>query len=154
MIIPLSQSHAAGRFLRDNPDTQHSREVKKSMRAKVKLCGQWTDDCFGAKNYDGDILRVFAVYRPAGGNLYMLFDPRHPELGEHRHDDGSKPGAACSLIIGNGDEEKLVLSTSERFEGETFEDVAAQVEAWAQDQMERAVTALRAAFASPDPSGK
>jgi len=61
-----------------------------------------------------------------------------------------KPSATSGLMIRHGDPEcQDYLKITERdFEAETFEEVAAQVEAWAQEQMDRAVKALRAEFAA------
>ena len=109
----------------------------------MKLNIKWTDDCQGKKDYDGEIVAVSTRYWPG----YMtIFDSREPEKGLHEVPAG-KPSAACSIILSdgllNGEYENLIHG---RFEGDTFEDVAAQVESWAQEQMDRVEKALRAEF--------
>lgn len=65
-------------------------------------------------------------------------------------EDGSKPSAHSSLLLSHGDDEGECLSeclVDAKFEADTPEEVMAQVEDWAQKQMDKAVEALRAAFA-------
>ena len=113
----------------------------------MKLNAEWTNDCCGKKDYDGDVLQISTRYWPRGGSCLML-DTAQPELGLHHVDDGSKPSAHSSLLLhGDGD---YVTLTEKEFEAETFEEVAAQVEAWAQEQMDKAEAALRAAFERPN----
>lgn len=106
----------------------------------MRLEAQWTDDCQGKKDYDGDVLSVSTRYWPAGGGYHVL-----DAQGFHESADGSKPSARSSLIIRQADDESIELAARD-FEGETFADVAAQVERWAQEQYEKAVAALRSAF--------
>jgi len=113
------------------------------MTSTLKLNAKWEDDCCGKKDYDGDILRISSRYWPRGGST-LSFNTATPELGLHHVDDGNKPSATSNLLLyANGG--YLVLATKD-FEAETFEEVAAQVEAWAQEQMDKAVAALRTAF--------
>lgn len=103
---------------------------------------EWTDDCTGKKDYDGSILEVLSRYWPTGGGFYVL-DPK----GFRQNQDGSKPSATSSLIVKHDDGNDFAL-TEQDFEGETLEDVQAQVEAWVAVQFSKAVEALRAAFPS------
>jgi hypothetical protein len=116
----------------------------------MKLEAKWEDDCCGKKDYDGRILSISSRYWPRGGSA-LTFDTAHPELGLHKHDDGSKPSAKSSLLIWTGDGDYETLAETDGYiEGETFEEVAAQVEAWAQEQMDKAVAILRAGFVTPN----
>lgn len=113
----------------------------------MKLNAEWTDDCCGKKDYDGEVLSVSTRYWPRGGSALML-DTARPDLGLHHVDDGSRPSAKSSLLLyGDGD---YMTLTEHEFEADTFEEVAALVEAWAQEQMDKAEAALRAAFERPN----
>jgi len=111
------------------------------MKLKIK----WTGDCQGKKDYDGDIVAVSTRYWP--GTL-TVFDTAHAEKGLHEI-QGGKPSATCTIMLSNGyphhnDETSDLIEKD--FVGDTFEDVATQVEVWAQEQMNRVETALRAEF--------
>lgn len=115
----------------------------------MKLNISWTDDCCGKKDYDGDIVAVSTRYWPRGGSAMVLNTSNGQGL--QKFDDGSKPSATCSIMLLNGyrhhnDETEYLLKKN--FEGESFEEVAAKVEAWAQEQMYRVVKALKAEFGS------
>lgn len=51
----------------------------------------------------------------------------------------------CSLLLRDANDEDVTL-IEKRFEGNSFSAVSQQVEAWAQEQYERAIQVLRAAF--------
>lgn len=114
---------------------------------KMTLEAQWTDDCCGKKDYDAPIIAVSTRYWPRGGGHFVVTNtPGQPV----KIEDGSmrpeiKPSANCAITIryGEGDSADLI---EKDFEGETFEDVKAQVEPWAQAQMDRVVAALRREF--------
>jgi hypothetical protein len=119
------------------------------MTETLRLQAEWTDDCQGKKDYDGDILSISTRYWPRGGGFFVL---RNAGDGVAFEENDArpyiKPSATSSLMLtyhkdGGGD---YVDLTEQSFEGETFEEVAAQVEVWAQEQMDRAVRALRAEF--------
>jgi hypothetical protein len=99
--------------------------------AELRLAAQWTDDCFGKKDYDGDILSVSTRYWPdctAHSSLILWT----------KYED-------CR------DDVRLI---DKDFEAASFEELAPQVEAWAQEQMDKAFEALRADFGIPAvPSG-
>lgn len=116
----------------------------------MKLVAEWTDDCQGKKDYDGDILSISTRYWPRGGGFHV-FDRLRPELGMQDNETRPeiKPSATSSLVIGfrdeDGCEDTFELASAE-FEADTFEEIAPQVRDWAQTQMDRAVTVLRAEF--------
>lgn len=120
----------------------------------LKLNARWTDDCQGKKDYDGPILVVSTRYWPRGGGFWIINNKANSVSIE---DDSTrpeiKPSASCSLDIVSKQEgyapgEHTTIATRD-FEGETFEEVSAQVEAWAQAAMNHAVAALCKAFEDP-----
>lgn len=114
---------------------------------KMTLNAQWTDDCCGKKDYDAPIVAISTRYWPRGGGMLVVTNnPGQPVKIEG--DDARpeiKPSATCSLIVRYDDGESADIIGKD-FEGETFEDVKAQVEPWAQAQMDRVVAALRREF--------
>lgn len=117
------------------------------MPEDLKLAAAWTDDCNGKKDYDGDILSVSTRYWPAGGSGFTTMRAGDTVI-ITTDATGEPPSAQSRLILRHGDPEDrdyLVL-VSQEFEGRTFEEVATQVEAWAQAQMNRVVRVLRAEF--------
>lgn len=95
---------------------------------KPKLHAQWTNDCCGKKSYDAPVIEISTRYWPRDGEF--------------------KPSANSSLIVvfKDGGDHGYADLASERFEGESLENVKAQVEGWAQAQMDRVVEALRKEF--------
>lgn len=97
----------------------------------MKLNIEWTDDCQGKKDYDGDVVAISTRYWPS------------------RCQQNGRVSAKCSIIISdgyphhNGESEELAFKD---FEGETFEQVSAQVKMWAQEQANRVYSALRTEF--------
>lgn len=111
----------------------------------MRLAAEWTNDCQGKKDYDGEILSVSTRYWPSGGGFHV-FDTREPEKGLHLNQDSSPPSAHCSLLLRDGDDNDVTLIDKE-FEGASYSEVSQQVEKWAQEQYERAIEILRAGFA-------
>ena len=108
----------------------------------LRLAAKWTNDCSGKKDYDSDIVSISTRYWPRGGGFLVLRD------GEWEGNDARpeiKPSAACSVILTHGDGDYTDIARQE-FEGETFAEVAVQIERWAQAQFERVVTAVRREF--------
>jgi hypothetical protein len=117
------------------------------MRDKLKLAAEWTDDCQGKKDYDGDIVSISTRYWPAGGST-LVFNTAEPEKGLHRLNSDAKPSATSSLVIwfDAGDYRDSVDLIKQEFEADTPEEVQKQVEAWAQEQMDKVVSILREKF--------
>lgn len=115
----------------------------------MKLTAEWTDDCQGKKDYDGNILSISTRYWPANGGFH-IFDRDHPELGFRPNEIMGKPSAKSSLVINYGEEDYFTLAKAE-FEADTEEAVKAAVEEWAQGQMDKAVAVLTAAFGASAP---
>lgn len=114
----------------------------------MKLAAEWTNDCQGKKDYDGEICVVSTRYWPRGGG-FSLFDGKEFSTNS---DKTIKPSANCTIGIRMPDTDVLSL-IEKAFEGETFEEVAAQVESWAQQQYERVVAALKAEFSQSTREG-
>lgn len=113
----------------------------------LPLWGEWTDDCQGKKDYDPSIVSISTRYWPRGGG-FLLFNSHTGEFQENDARPDIRPSATSSLVIdyrqGEGEDayvDHLDLAVAE-FEADTEEEVKAQVEAWAQLQMDRAVAVL------------
>lgn len=117
-----------------------------------KLNAKWTDDCCGKKDYDAPIIAISTRYWPRGGGYFTTtIEPGKPIIleGDDKRPE-IKPSANCSLVLvvkqegyDPGDQICLV---EQQFEGETFEEVSGQVEAWAQNVMDRVVKAVKHEF--------
>lgn len=109
----------------------------------------WEDDCCGKKDYDGPICSISTRYWPRGGGHFVVHNiPGNPVKIEGSEDRPEiKPSATSHLLINFAEDCGLEAILIEKdFEAESFEEVKQQVEAWAQQQMDRAVTALRKEF--------
>lgn len=117
-----------------------------SESGDFKIDAQWTDDCQGKKDYDGEIVGISTRYWPRGGG-FSVFDRDSPALGMQGNEarPAIKPSAKSSLVIRHGVGDYLDLASME-FTAETEEEVKAAVEEWAQLQMDKVVQALRALF--------
>ena len=103
----------------------------------MSIAIEWTNDCSGKKDYDGDVVRVSSRYWPRGGG-FLVFGTNGLEDNDARPE--IKPSAKSHILL--GDEE---LATAE-FEGETEAEVKAQVEAWVTEKIACIESAMRAAF--------
>lgn len=116
----------------------------------MKLNIAWTSDCQGKKDYDGDVVAISTRYWPGP---VTVFDTSKPEKGLHE-EPGGQPRAHCSIVLLDGatDHEGTTETLAEmKFVGGSFREVSRQVEAWAQEQMDRIATALRAEFRGSRP---
>lgn len=118
------------------------------------LLAKWTDDCQGKKSYDGAILVISSRYWPPDGG-FMTFDTATGKM-DDKPIKGGKHTATCSLDLidaENDDEYGDRMSLIEQdFEADTFDKLKADVEAFAQKQMDKAVKAIEDAF-YVDPNG-
>jgi hypothetical protein len=108
-----------------------------------ELRAEWTDDCQGKKDFDGEIVTLSTRYWPRGGGFDLMVRDASGKLQTEYNDSRPeiKPSAKSSILL-DGE-----CVTSEEFDGETFEDVAAQVEAWAKEQHAKIVAAIENLFA-------
>ena len=116
---------------------------------KMTLEAQWTDDCCGKKDYDAPILSISTRYWPRGGGHFVVTNtPGQPvKIEDSSARPEIKPSANCSLMVNFAEDVGMdAVLAEQEFEGETFEEVKAGVETWAQAQMDRAVAALRREF--------
>lgn len=120
---------------------------------RPKLLAKWEDDCLGKKNYDGVILRISTRYWPRTGSL-MILDRNTGQM--KMNPDAGMHSARCSLEILDGeddDEYGTGISLIEAdFRDRDFSTVKNAVEKFAQEQMDKAVKALKEAF-YVDPNG-
>jgi hypothetical protein len=112
-----------------------------------RLDATWTDDAQGKKDYDGDILSISTRYWPRGGGFLLVeYTPTGVTFQEDAARPEVPPSATSSLILRCEGYPGYLTLTSVDFTGETFADVARQVEVWAQAQMDRVVELLPQAF--------
>jgi len=116
---------------------------------KMSLEAQWTDDCCGKKDYDAPIISLSTRYWPRGGGHFVVTNtPGQPvkiEGNEARPE--IKPSATASIMINFAEDVGMdAILAQHDFEAETFEELKLQVEAWAQQQMDRIVAAVRREF--------
>ncbi len=120
--------------------------------SEMKLDANWTDDCQGKKDYDGTIAFISTRYWPRGGGFSIVGRSENAVYIEDDDERPSvKPSATCKLMIRCRDADSYYVVEAD-FEGESFEEVKAKVETWAQQQMDRAVKAIKAEFCV-DPLG-
>ena len=96
---------------------------------------QWTPDCQGKWDYDGAVVRVSSRYWPRGGGFSTFSRETGWQGNEARPD--VRPSARSSIMLFEDD-----LIESPTFEGDTEQEVKAQVEAWVKVQVERIKAAL------------
>jgi hypothetical protein len=111
--------------------------------SKYRLDAQWADDCCGKKDYDGDIISISTRYWPRGGGHGFMFDTNHPERGCQDIKNDEPPSACSSLILLIKGYPDFITLAEKRFVADTPEEVQAQVERWAQKQMNRLIWILR-----------
>lgn len=99
----------------------------------LKLQAEWTDDCQGKKDYDGNILSISTRYWPRRVGFWLAQNEARPDI---------LPSARSALVLRHGSDDCTTLIEQE-FEAETREEVQRQVEIWAQAQMDRVVNILR-----------
>lgn len=99
----------------------------------MKLDAEWTDDCQGKKDYDGNILSISTRYWPRGGGFMMTTNvPGKPiKIEDNDARPEIKPSAHSALILWTGDGDSVEL-TDRHFEADTEEEVKREVEAWAE----------------------
>lgn len=117
----------------------------------MRVPAEWTDDCQGKKDYDGELVSLSTRYWPRGGShaviqpgVGVVSDTHSPERQHIR------PHASASIYLGstaNAWYDKAVLLAECDFEAETQVDVQLAVEKWAAEQFARIEKVLRAEFA-------
>jgi hypothetical protein len=111
------------------------------------LDATWTDDAQGKKDYDGGIVSISTRYWPRGGSALVVTRTRTDvTIQDASARPAIPPSATSSLILHWEGYPGYLTLTSADFAGETFAEVAAQVERWAQQQMDLVVGLLRQAF--------
>lgn len=102
----------------------------------------WSYDRQGKQDLDGPILSLSTRYRPRGGGYHTAyFMPSEPPIWEGNETRPEiKPSAKATIVY------RGIDLTSAEFEAETEEEVKAQIEKWAGDQLERIDQAVRTLF--------
>lgn len=117
----------------------------------MKLAANWTNDCQGKKDFDGSIVRISTRYWPRGGGV-SIWDGRDFRTNS---DQTIRPSATAAIVLCHGEPREGspygdYTDLAEReFSGDTFEEVAQQVEVWGQEQFDKIRNLLASAFASP-----
>jgi len=106
---------------------------------------EWTDDCQGKKDYDGEILTISTRYWPRGGGMGII---THNESGkvsiETNSNNDIKPSATSNILLHTkGDFVEIV---SKDFEAETETEVKYQVEKWVQKQFDDILKLLKTKY--------
>lgn len=116
-------------------------------QAATTVPAEWTDDCQGKKNYDGELVSLSTRYWPQGGGFWLVARNAIGATIDENPAPEIKPHANSEIVLRTGDDEREDVTLVERdFEGETFEEVKSQVEAWAAEQYARIAHALRREF--------
>ena len=102
----------------------------------MKPSAKWTNDCQGKRNCDKDLVVLSTRYWPQGDD-FTISNAFTGEEVVPNNLEKVKPSAESSIYI----QDELVLKCS--FEGETEEDVKAQVERWANEQVQKIKKAVR-----------
>lgn len=102
-----------------------------------KVPAEWTDDCQGKKDFDGELVSISTRYWPAGGGFSMF----SRETGWVNNPGDCKPSANSQIILRHAGHDYVIFAAKD-FEADSLEAVKAQVEAWAQEQYQRVIAAL------------
>jgi len=98
---------------------------------------EWTNDCQGKQDFDGEILTLSSRYWPQGGG-YWAFDQATGKEASNEDRPEILPSATSSILL-LGEE-----IASQDFKANTEAEVKAQVEAWARGQIERVIRIMKA----------
>lgn len=115
----------------------------------MTLTAKWFIGGTGHKAYDAPVCSITTQFWTRGCRRVAVHVNRLRKMKTHAGTEPLqyKPAATCQLVFNfaeyTGSEGVLI---AEDFEAESVEEVRAQVEAWAQAQMDRAVAALRQEF--------
>jgi len=101
---------------------------------------EWTDDCQGKKDFDGEIVSVSTRYWPRGGSA-DVYDVTPRGVAVVPRDMSVRPSAHSAIVVCG------VNVVESDFEGDTEAEVKAAVEKWVAEQTARAVAAVKATFA-------
>ena len=106
----------------------------------MRLPAEWSDDCQGKKDFDGELVSLSTRYWPAGGGISLF----HPKLGWSHNPLDCKPSANSKIILRHADD--YVIFAEKEFEGDSLEAVKEMVEEWAQEQYRRVIKAMTQEF--------
>jgi len=95
----------------------------------MELLIDWTDDCNGKKDYDGELVCISTRFWPSN------------------YQKNGSCSAKCHVMMmdgGRSGESKDLIA--QHFEGDSFDSVSSQVEEWAQTQADRVYKAILKEF--------
>lgn len=105
----------------------------------------WTADCQGKMDYDGPIIDVSTRFWPEGGGVMLVTNDGDGTGTIQDGIPGVKPAASSSIYLRakdvDGNDRERVLAQKD-FEGDTGEEVRAQVEAWVKGEFDKIVRSL------------
>lgn len=108
------------------------------MNSDIEI--KWTDDCFGKKDYDANLIKISSRYWPRGGSHLVFNEGGLISDGNSPERRGIKPAACSSLLFGGIElEEKW-------FDGDTPEEVFKMVEEWADEKIKQLETIMQREF--------
>ncbi len=97
-------------------------------KKKLKIDAEWTNDCQGKKDYDGNIISISSRYWPSN------------------YQSNGKISAKSSLILRFSEYPEYITLVSKEFNGDTEAEVKHNVEIWAQEQYNKIVGILPKEF--------
>lgn len=116
-------------------------------KKELRLAASWCDDCQGKKDYDSDILVISSRYWPGAKDGQASMRIKHATgVAVIGGAYGDKASATSELIINHGDDEGAYVLASKDFSHEDGAVVRAEVEQWAQEQMDKVVEILKETF--------
>ena len=112
----------------------------------MKPNAEWTNDCQGKKDYDGDILTISTRYWPRGGGFGILNLQANRVSFENNPIQDIKPSATSSILFHC--KADYIEIAEKHFEAETEKEVKTQVEKWVQKQFDDIVKLLKTKYKS------
>lgn len=96
---------------------------------------EWTPDCSGKQDFDGNVLTVSTRYWPRGGSSYVIKVEGGKVVSETDRTDPVRqaripPSAHSTILFGNSE------LADQRFEAETEEEIKQQVEEWVRARLQ------------------
>lgn len=114
----------------------------------MNVPAEWTPDCQGKQDFDGQLVTLSTRYWPRGGGVAVFSRAEGWQDNDAR--PNIRPSAHATIYLGstrNEHYDDAVRLCDVRVDAETEAEVKARVEAWAAEQFARIGAALRREFA-------